>query len=167
MAVVVIDPADSNSFDGANSYVSLADANKYLSDRGIMVTLTEGHVIRGADYINTFADRFKGTRVTESSSVMQWPRVGVFLDGSFELIPSNEIPKILIEAQIEAAYEISQGRDPSSTISTRVLKRERVDVIEREYDTPPGGQPYAQFDYRRIFLLLAPLLTDDLFRVVR
>lgn len=167
MALVVIDPMNNDSFDGANSYVSLDEANEYLADRGVQVTLEVGHVIRGADYVNTFADRFKGVRLPSPSSVMQWPRSGVILEGSFTQVSSTEIPKILKEAQIETAYEISQGRDPSSTISTRVVKRERVDVIEREYDTPPGGQVYAQFDYRRIFLLLAPLLTDDLFRVSR
>lgn len=167
MALVVLDPENNATFDGANSYVSLAEANDYLMDRGVAVTLEEGHVVRGADYVNTFADRYKGVRIPSSSSVMQWPRAGVFLDGNLTQVASNEIPKILKEAQIETAYEISQGRDPSSTISTRVIKRERVDVIEREYDTPPGGQLYAQFDYRRIFLLLAPLLSDDLFRVFR
>ena len=158
--------------EGANSYISISDAQDFLVSRGLIASptdLTEGHVLRGADYLNTLSERYKGVKRTNITnphrSAMQWPRLFVFIDS----IPvgSEEIPALLIEAQIEVAYEISMGRDPLSTKSTRVVKKEKVDVIEVEYQIEPGGSPYADFDYRRVHALLAPLLTDDLFRVSR
>ena len=151
---------------GANSYVSLAEAQQYLTDRGITLTpgLEEGHVLRGADYVNTFGERFKGTRLIKPPSTMQWPRFGVLLDDIW--LDTDVIPDQIKDAQIETAIEIANNRNPHATISARDVKKQKIADLEIEYESTPGAS-LERFDYPRVMALLRPLLTDDLFRVTR
>ena len=167
MALVV---EDGSLVEGANTYVSLADAIQYVNDRGYGVTLTEGHVLRGADYINSFAEVYKGQIVVGKTktllSTMQWPRSNVYLEGSYDCLPKDKIPGGIIHAQIETAYEIANARDPLATVSTRVIKKQKVDVIETEYDNTRGsGQ--ATFDYRRVMAYLYQFIDTRFGEVVR
>lgn len=161
MALVV---EDGSVVRGANSYVSLADANQYLTDRGINVELTEGLLLRGADYVNSFRDRFKGYKQTDVTSNMQWPRAFAVIDNY--LVRSNVVPAVIPDAQIQSALEISMDRDPHETTSTQVVKRQKIDVIEIEYDTRAGNE-IPNFDYRRIRSLLDPVIDDNYMRVSR
>ena len=169
MALVV---EDGSLVSGANSYVSFADATKYISDRGIAVKVTEGHLLRAADYINSFSDRYKGYQKTgtnrDSLSIMQWPRSYVFVDGTTSgYLPDDEIPDLIIHAQVESAIEIASNRDPLSTVSARQIKKQKVDVIEVEYDTSVGTGGQDIFDHRRVMTLLCPVLKDGDYWVKR
>ena len=155
---------DGSVINGANSYVSLVDANQYLTDRGITTELTDGLLLRGCDYINSFRDRYKGYKQTAVTSNMQWPRAFAVIDNY--LVRSNVIPAVIPDAQIEAALEIALDRDPHETTSTRVIKREKLDVLEVEYDTQ-AGREVPDYDYRRVRALLSPVLKDNMFRVSR
>lgn len=159
--MLVPQPLTAEYVDGANSYVSLASniddvfsARDYLTDRGITTEITEGQLLRGAEYVNSFRERFKGFKVTPVTSSMQWPRFFVIIDEYF--LDARHIPEVIPKAQIEVALEIANGRDPHSTIDMRVVKKKRVDVIETEYDT--RLQRLETFDYRRIKALLRPVL---------
>ena len=64
--MLVPQPLTAEYVDGANSYVSLASniddvfsARDYLTDRGITTEITEGQLLRGAEYANSFRERFK------------------------------------------------------------------------------------------------------------
>ena len=150
--------------EGANSYVSLADANQYLMDRGITTVLTEGQLLRGADYVNSFRMRYKGYKQTNVLSNMQWPRAFAVIDNY--LINSNVIPAVIPDAQVQAALEIALDRDPHETTSTRPIKREKLDVLEVEYDTQ-AGRYVPDYEYRKVDSLLRPLLKNTGSRLTR
>ena len=166
MAFKVIDPKDQSTFSDANSYVSVADANVYVTDRGYTTVLTEGLLIRGADYVNSFRDRFSGEKRTPASSNMQFPRTDAILDN--DELPTDEIPNLIIEAQIETALEIANNRDPQETVTSQLIKKEKVGDLEVEYDNKYGDTSASgSYDYRKISNLLQPILTDDWTRVYR
>ena len=169
MALVV---EDGSLVSGANSYVSFADATKYLTDRGITVEVTEGHLLRAADYVNSFSDRYKGYQKVgdnrDSLSTMQWPRQYVYYEGiGYGYLPDDKIPELIIHAQIESAIEIASNRDPLSTVSARQIKKQKVDVIEVEYDTSMGSSGQDIFDHRRVMTLLYPVLKGGEYMVSR
>lgn len=64
---------------------------------------------------------------------LAWPRTGHTVNG--ELVPDDLIPIAWIHASYRAAYLESQspGWATTGTDATRVTKREKVDVIEREF----------------------------------
>ena len=145
--------------DGADSYVSLVDAQAYLTARGDVTTmLTEEHVRSGCDYINHYRLRFKGNKRAPAQSNMQWPRTNVFIDG--KLLDEEIIPDCIINAQIESALEIASGRPPLETLSTRILKRKTVGPITKEWDTSQRVREQPSFDYRKVKAFLFPVLKD-------
>lgn len=154
MALIV---EDGSVVDGANTYISLVDAQTYLNDRGYDITLTEGLLLRGCDYVNSFRTRFKGYKQTNVLSNMQWPRAFAVIDNY--LINSNVIPAVIPDAQVETALEMAMNRDPHDTTSTQVVKKIKADAIEKEYDTM-AGREVPNFEYRKIMALLRPVLKD-------
>ena len=161
MALIV---EDGTLVSGANSYVSLADAQKYLDDRGDTTVITEGLLLRAADYINSFRLRFRGFKQTPLTSSMQWPRAYAVIDDY--LIPPSVIPDVIPSAQIETAIEFANQRDPYATIDSRIVKREKAQDFEREFDTKVGSG-MATFDHRRVMSLLYPLFSDHGVRITR
>lgn len=140
----------------ANSYVSLADANSYLQSRDYPTVLTEGQLLRAADYINNFGDRFRGVKATNELSEMQWPRCCFFLSGTY--LSSNVIPPLIISAQVITANEIANERNPSDPISSPRIKRRRVENIEIEYQPDEGAEDSGGFDFRAVMNILRPVL---------
>jgi len=121
----------------ANSYADETELATFASDRG--VTLAGDPtvlLINAMDYVEANRDTFKGTK-TSQTQPLQWPRVGVYVDG-FE-VASDEIPVDLKRAQMQAAIE-SDGAELSPTQGAAV-KREKVDVLEIEYEA--GGSTKA------------------------
>ena len=169
MALVV---EDGSIVTGANSYVSLADSQAYVTDRGFLdeisgepIQLTEGHLLRAVDYINAHRKVFKGIKQTSPDLDMQWPRREVEID-EYDL-PPNVIPQCIIHAQIETAIEIAQDRDPFETISSERITREKIDVIEYEYDLTQGDGEQPSFDYKTIRALLRPVIDTGYGRTSR
>ena len=118
---------------GANSYVSLADAQAIIDARGYEVTLTEGLLLRAMDVLDGV--RFSGEK-TSSTNPLAWPRAGVFDSEGFE-IPISSVPNDVVKAQSWIAYYISQGNDPSA-VSTPEIVSETADVIKTEYAVSVG-----------------------------
>ena len=156
---------DGTIVERADSYVSLSDAQQYLTDRGNATVITEEHLRDACDYINHFRLRYKGDKLQPVQSNMQWPRKDVYLDG-LEL-PDTVIPDCVIFAQIESAVEIAQGRPPLETLSTRILKKKTVGPISREWDTSQRTREQPSFDYRKVKAFLYPVLNDLYGRTVR
>lgn len=119
---------DGSIVTGADSYISVADFTTYYTARGYTLTGDEEEMLlRAMLYVEQLS--FKGQKQTKAQP-LQWPRYYVTIDG-FD-INTNEIPQQLIDLQCEVALAIDGGDDPLGTIG-RSVKREKVDVIEREY----------------------------------
>ena len=162
MAGLVVE--DGSIVSGANSYVSSTQARAYLDLRGILTELTDGVLVRGADYINSFRSRFKGNKLTAISSNMQFPRSNVVIDG-YDL-PPDQIPQAIVDAQIQTALEMVANRDPLATIIERPVRKQKLGPLEVEYDTS-SAQKLPTYSYKHITLLLAPLLVNNFGRVSR
>lgn len=142
---------------GANSYVSVAEARTYATDRGLNLPAADADIekllIKSTDYVESFRERFRGTKAN-GPGYLQWPRLNVVIDG-FE-IGITTIPKQLKDAQCQLAFEL-QTVDPTPTTSGQVIKREKVDVIETEYavNYKQGASPPS---LPKVLYLLEPLL---------
>ena len=86
----------------ANSYLSLADAQTFLSALGLTdPAIDEPAMIRAYYYVNSFEDKYQGRRIS-ADQTGSFPRSGVCING-FPLA-SDSIPVQLIQAQAYAAY---------------------------------------------------------------
>ena len=106
---------------GSNTYISLADADTYATDRGLWTSATTDDaktvaLLRAADYLNTL--QWKGMAVTWDR-VMSWPREKVPQPGGAKdiysnpvLLANNIVPKAIPQAQTELAALIVAGTNP-------------------------------------------------------
>jgi hypothetical protein len=126
MATIVVE--DGTGLANSNSYASEAQLATYAADRNVTVTGTAAVLlITAMDYIEQ--QPFKGNKNTKEQA-LQWPRFSVWID-SYS-IDSDEIPLLLLEAQMEAALAVDIGNNPSGTVD-RATKREKLDTLEVEY----------------------------------
>jgi hypothetical protein len=126
MATIVVE--DGTGLANSNSYASEAQLATYALDRNVTVTgAADVLLITAMDYIEQ--QPFKGTKNTKEQA-LQWPRFSVWID-SYS-IDSDEIPFLLLEAQMEAALAVDIGNNPSGTVD-RATKREKLDTLEVEY----------------------------------
>jgi len=125
---------------GANSYVSLADARAYASARGITLSAVdatlEAQIIDAMDWIESHDAQFVGERV-DRDQPLSWPREWAVVDGwSWS---SDEIPRQLITALLEAVLEVHGGGDPFNPADNLTIIRARVEgAVEVEYAEPAG-----------------------------
>ena len=108
---------------GTDSYITESQLIDYAAKRGVtLVGDASVLLIKAMDYLD--AQSFKGTK-TDPAQPLQWPRVGVFID-----------------AQSVIALSIDAGFNPLDTYGPAV-KREKVDVIEVEYQDNAGATDYS------------------------
>lgn len=104
---------------GENTYASLADIQAWLTARGYSVTATEAAVLRAMDYIETLP--WSDEREDEDSDLW-W---------------DDDPPQAVIDALCQATrLEVDTPFTLMSDSEQRV-KRQKVDVIEIEYES--GG----------------------------
>lgn len=126
MALVIETGSGGNA--AANSYATAAQLNDYADARGVTVAGdAEQLLLRAMDYAESLA--FAG-RKASATQPLQWPRVGVSLDGY--PVASDAIPAELVRAQIVTALAIDDGRDPMAAIEPGV-KSEELDVLSVTY----------------------------------
>lgn len=163
MATITVE--DGTGKANATSYVSEADFNTYIGERGNSLGGENGDatqvLIKAMDYLETL--NFRGSRSSRTQALL-WPRYDVVLDG-VELL-SSDIPQELINAQCIIAYEIDQGNDPQSLID-RATKREKVDVVEIEYQDNASSAPQIRKVINALAKLIAPGSSPINFRVGR
>lgn len=90
---------------------------------------------------SSYVDAAYGYRLTCSRKTggweqeLEWPRTGHYVNG--QLVPSDLIPQPWIYASYRAAYlnAVTPGWSTDQVTPGRITKRERVDVIEREFFT--------------------------------
>lgn len=154
MALIV---EDGTGLNNAESYASVAFADAYFAARisGGWSIITEANkemLLRLAtDHIDAvYGQRFKGTKGTLSQA-LQWPRIGVYVDG-YEY-PVDDVP---IEVQ-RACCEFAYAANTQTLLPTleQGVKREKIDVIEIEYDEFSSRLP----KFTKASSLLAKYLT--------
>lgn len=150
----------------SESYASVADVDVYQSNRGVTLWATlstaekEQALRRATTYMEqVYRLRWKGLR-TSIPQALSWPRylaervdVGYYAPAGY--YETNVVPSEVVAACCELAFKAAFG-DLSPDIG-RVTKREKVDVIEVEYES--GRAPFVRF--RAVDNLLAPLLKGD------
>lgn len=124
---------------GADSFVSLDDANNYFESYGGFWVgddpAKEAALRRATAYISTSFKWF-GALTCGRNQALAWPRTGVTDCNDYE-IADDSIPREVVIATLSAAsYELRYpgGLTPSVVTGKQVLK-EKVDVIEVTYMT--------------------------------
>ena len=127
---------------GTDTYISETDFATWAMARGITIAGTKETLLRKAmDYIEI--QQFQGEK-TEDTQDLQFPRY-----------PDTTVPANIITAQCVAAYLIDTGVNLFATVD-RAIKREKVDVIEIEYQVNAGEAPR----YPWLNTLLAPYVKN-------
>jgi len=139
---------------GANSYVSVVDAQAWVTARGIAVTVTEALLLKAMDYLESLRAEYQGTK-TSSTQALQWPRADVYIDGT--LFDANAIPTELISAQCQLACDAYTLTLLPSGDGREVVKESIVmGLVSKEYSPGSGGA--AKPHLRAADAFLAPLL---------
>ena len=141
---------DGTALPNSNTYVLEVTFSAWLISMGYTITKPAEELLLNA-MATIEAQNYKGSKLTKAQA-LQWPRSGVVVDG-FD-IDEDEIPTQLINAQMQCAYDIDQGNDPSA-IGTQDVKKEKVDVIEVEYQDNTSSGTYNTAFYGYLNKLLA------------
>lgn len=177
MAIVVETGA---GLANATSYVDIAAAEAYATARGVTLQNTEQKLYLAMDYIEAQRARFQGSKTwpvavvdpPHDAQALQWPRTGVVIDCDVEW-PDNAIPPELQKAQMQYCIELQNGFNPFASNDGMVVKKKKVDVIEKEFfsATELGISGTPQASIPAVDALLAPLFSacgmGGLLRTVR
>lgn len=107
-------------------YGNTTDLIAYAAARGVTLSADPAVLlIQSNDYIESL--EYKGTRATDAA---KWPRSGVYVDGV--LLDDATVPQLILDATYAQAIAIDQGVGAQANI-TPAVKREKVDVLEIEY----------------------------------
>lgn len=132
---------DGTGLENANSFIDVAYLDSYCQERQIDIsTLTtddkQSLLIKATDFINTvYYGYFQGVTLNETQS-LEFPRI----IGDDTIYPLN-----LKKATAEMALKATDGVLLED--SNNVIKREKLDVIETEYDTNFSQQKKYTFVY--------------------
>ena len=156
---------DGTGLAGAESYISVANADTYHANRGntlwatMTVTEREQALRRSADYfLQAYRGGWKGNRLT-TTQALDWPRAWVQLDdvayaNYAYFIPNNTVPVTVANAQAEMAFAAASGElNPSQS---RGILKEIIGPLTTEYD------PYSpeNIRYPKVDTMLKPYLTN-------
>ncbi|MFC5385183.1 DnaT-like ssDNA-binding protein [Aquamicrobium segne] len=88
-----------------------------------------------------YGGRFAGHKAGGRSQALAWPRSGAFDHCAGEDISNDEIPQEVINAAYELALaELQRPGSSSPTVTPgRLVKRQKVEGIEREFFGPGDG----------------------------
>ena len=144
---------------GADSYISLADADTYFTNHGSpseWADATDAAQEAALRYAVQWIDSsfsWKG-EIVDDDQVLDWPRAGVY-DDERRLVASTSIPQRVKDAQCEAALEHLKSSLIAGLARGGKVKRQRVEgAVEIEYaDHAPGER--VRYHVER---LLAPFL---------
>jgi hypothetical protein len=139
---------------GANSYVSVSDAQDWADDREIDIEITDGLLLKAMDYVESLRAEYQGVKAA-SDQALQFPRYGVWIDGY--PLKSDEIPATLIAAQCQLACDAyTMDLLPSGDGREVVKESYAKGMVALEYSPGSGGA--ASPHLRAAEAFLAPLL---------
>ena len=143
---------DGTNVSGANSYITLADANQYVDNTSGDSTWTapatdaakEKALRMATQYVDAeYAPSWKGV-ASEDNQALDWPRAGVTLRDGYG-IDSDEIPQALKDAVCELAVDyLVNGTLMDDVSSPGSVKRKQAGPVSIEYF---GG---SQVSWRRL-----------------
>lgn len=152
---------DGTAPDGANSYLSVDDANTYCSDRGLTfaaspTTLGEEALVRATAALDAmYRGRFPGYRTNGRSQSLEWPRTAAY-DAEWNPIDNDEIPVEVKNAVAEMA--VRELEAPGSMMPDLErggqVRRLKAGSVEVEY----GSNSTATTTFQLIDGIMAPLL---------
>lgn len=126
---------------GTDTYVTTTELTAYATARAITIVNDEELILlKAMDYLEV--QSYWGEK-TDADQDLEFPRNG-----------DTEVPQKIKTAQIIAALLIDSGEDLFPT-STQAIKREKVDVIEIEYQDYTS----AKKSYSQLNALLSPFLS--------
>lgn len=136
MALVI---EDGSGVSGADSYASRAEYISYVANYygGTVADEDASDVFLRAAFSWMKGQSWKGTKTYGRSQTGAWPRTDVE-DCEGTDIAVDEIPIEVKQAQMELAWAEHQSQgtlSPSGSVRDALVSREKVDVIEVEYDT--------------------------------
>ena len=131
---------DGTGVTGADCYADVTACSAYaVLYYGAALTGSSGDkeaaIRRATAYLDGLA--WRGSRTNGRAQPLAWPRTSM-VDCDGNDIASNEIPSELIIAQHELARAEFQSPgllSPQGSLRDTMVRREKVDVIEVEYDT--------------------------------
>lgn len=156
MALIV---EDGSIVAGAESYISVTDADTYHSNRGnatwtaLTTTVKEQLLRKSTDYmVARYRTQWRGYRKT-ATQALDFPRSFCYLEpfvygavGAYPyLLADNVVPNEVKNACAELALKANDGALMTDVGQTVI--REKVDVIEVEYsEFSPAQTRYSQID---------------------
>lgn len=153
---------DGTGRSDSESYISVADADTYHSNIGnagwasLTTTVKEQLLRKATNYmVQVYRLSWAGIRKNDTQS-LDFPRylVPKYDNGAmYSYYDENSVPKEVKDACCEFALKANSGSLAPDL--DRLTKREKVGVLEVEYDNTKG-LPYVQ--YRAMDNLLSPLL---------
>lgn len=163
---MALTPETGAGLANADAYCSTTFADAWHSGRGVTLwaTLTtqqkEQAIRRATDYMTqVYGPLLAGYRKTITQA-LDWPREDVprrdvaMGYGSLEAYwPSDAVPTGVQQACAELAFRAASG-DLAPDVD-RIVKREKIDVIEIEYDTMQA--PWVR--YRAVDNMMAPFMS--------
>lgn len=150
---------DGSVVPGANSFATVAQARLFAATRGQTLPVDDDALeillVRAADYLGALEPRFQGQRLDPAAQSLCFPRCGVLLFG--QELAHDVIPVCLVQAQCSLAVQANTVDLLPAQVG-RVVRREKLDVIETEYadDVVSPVPSFPQVD-----ALLAPLFTGE------
>lgn len=169
MSLIIEDGTGSNP--SANSYQDIDDLRTYASLRGIALDSKDNDecrvlLIKAMDYIEAKNRQFKGERVS-SSQPLSWPRSDVWdVEIAGALMPSNEIPRLLQQAQLALAIEALDNDLQPNASTTGQITKEKVGNIEVTYSSDSISQPFVSA-FAKADAMLSPLMNHNGLSLVR
>lgn len=127
MAITV---EDGTGLAGADSFISVADADTFHTDRGNTTWTGTDAVkevaLRRASFFLTHAFSWKGEPLTQRTQALAWPRVGV-IDGDGFSVDSDAVPQEIKDATCLAALQelVTQG-----SLNPITKPSDAVDVVK-------------------------------------
>lgn len=139
---VVFTVEDGTIIDGANSYVTVAYADDYLSikaDSSDWTALSDVVVQKYLMLATRVLDqraKFPNTVPTDTTQSLRWPRQGAY-DRDGESIPDDVIPQQIQEATVEIAFNFFNNsvdpNNPTQGATQGVVNKLKVGPIEIDY----------------------------------
>jgi len=150
---------DGSIVAGANSYVSVASARAYATERGLSLSVddsvVEAQLVIAMDYLESLRDKYQGSKTDITTpQALQWPRQDVTLDG--EDFDENSIPVELTNAQCRLAVEQESGIELMPTQDGKFIIKDKTGPLETTYSDKivPSSIP----SITSVEVLLKPLL---------
>jgi len=151
-------PEDGSIVAGANSFISLADANTYHADRRSAATWTaltdaqkQAALIEATSYINTF--RWASGSIINDDQALSWPRAGA-VDREGRMFDSDVIPEQVKQATAELAYRIRSAEVMGD--QERQENAVKVGSMAVEYDAYARRDTLYAFVERLLLGLIEP-----------